>query len=204
MQSYNSLANSLNFEKALPYTKDWSAAADFLQLIADHCLQAKPETIIECSSGLSTLILARCCQLNKKGRVFSLENGDEYAKASTTQLDDFELAEFASVIHAPLKEVTINQQSYRWYSLAKLADKPIDMLVIDGPPGFIQHHSRYPAIPLLINRFSNECTVFLDDAARDDEKEIIKLWQAEYPNLEHEYIETERGCSILRINKEAR
>jgi hypothetical protein len=52
-----------------------------------------------------------------------------------------------------------------------------------------------------MDKLSNQCTVFLDDAARDDEKEIIKLWQAEYPQLEHEYIETDRGCSILRINK---
>ncbi|MES9855801.1 MAG: hypothetical protein ABW166_04240 [Sedimenticola sp.] len=40
------------------------------------------------------------------------------------------------------------------------------MLVIDGPSGFIQKHSRYPALPLLFDKLSNNGMVFLDDAAR--------------------------------------
>ena len=76
------------------------------------------------------------------------------------------------------------------------------MLVIDGPPGFIQKHSRYPALPLLFSQLANNCVIFLDDAGREDEKEIIDLWNNEYQNIRHEYIETERGCSVLFINKQ--
>ena len=73
------------------------------------------------------------------------------------------------------------------------------MLVIDGPSGFIQKHSRFPALPVLFDRLAKNSIIFLDDAAREDEKEIVAMW--ENTGIEHEYIETERGCSIFKVNK---
>ena len=201
MDSYNNLRNKLGLHKDLPYTKDWSAAADFMQIIVDYCLQEKPATVFECSSGLTTLMLARCCQLNKHGHVYSLENGEEYALKTREYISLYDLDEYASVIHAPLEEKVIKESSYSWYSIKDMPEKSIDMLVIDGPPGFIQKNSRYPAMPLLFEKLSKHCTVFLDDAARDDEREIIELWKNENPGIEHKFIDTERGCSILTINK---
>jgi len=201
LDSYNSLRNKLNLHKDLPFTKDWSAAADFVQIIVDYCLKEKPSTIFECSSGLTTLTLARCCQMNNHGHVYSLENGEEYAIKSREHINLYNLEKFSSIIHAPLEEKTINDIAYSWYSTKNIPDESIDMLVIDGPPGFLQKNSRYPALPLLFEKLSKHCTVFLDDAARDDEKEIIELWKNEHSNIKHEFIETERGCSILTIDK---
>ncbi|MEW7981969.1 MAG: hypothetical protein G8D28_10950 [gamma proteobacterium symbiont of Phacoides pectinatus] len=70
--------------------------------------------------------------------------------------------------------------------------------MIDGPPGFIQRHSRYPAIPRLLGRLSEDAVVFMDDAARTEEREIVDMWLARCPGLWHEYRALERGCSILR------
>ena len=77
----------------------------------------------------------------------------------------------------------------------------IDMLVIDGPSGFTQKHTRYPALPMLYDRLSHKSVIYLDDAARDDEKEIVDMWLSEYPSLSHAHIETERGCSLLSVHK---
>ena len=197
MKTYHSLRNQLGFNQDLPFTPDWSAAADFLMLIADHCLEHKPGSILECSSGLSTLILARCCQINQYGKVISLENGTEFAAKTRQQLEEFQLQDYASVIDAPLIEQTINGKIYSWYSLESLNIETIEMLVIDGPPGFLQKQARYPALPLLADYFSESTTVFLDDAARDDEQFIIRSWQQQFPQLQHHYINNERGCSIL-------
>ncbi|MCW8911244.1 MAG: class I SAM-dependent methyltransferase, partial [Gammaproteobacteria bacterium] len=95
----------------------------------------------------------------------------------------------------------IEDSDYLWYSIKSMPVNSIDMLVIDGPPGFIQPNSRYPALPVLNDRLSNNCKIFMDDASRDDEKNIIQLWLDRFPQLKHEYIDTERGCSILSINK---
>lgn len=198
---YSTIQAKLGLSQPLPYTPDWSAAADFIDLIVEHCLQAKPEMIVECSSGLTTLVLARCCQLNKQGRVISLENGEDYAEKTRCQLKEFGLEDYAQVIHAPLKKVSLGGNEYDWYSLESLPDVLIDMLVIDGPPGFIQKNSRYPAVPLLFEKFSKQSKVFLDDAARDDEKELVAQWQAEFSGIDHDYLEFERGCSVLEVNR---
>ncbi|MCW9013130.1 MAG: class I SAM-dependent methyltransferase [Gammaproteobacteria bacterium] len=199
--SYQFLEQKLGLKSNIPYTKDWSAAADFLEIIIDHCLEARPETIVECSSGLTSLVLARSCQINNQGHLYSLENGEEYADNTRNSLQPYNLSRHASILLAPLTPIAIGQQEYLWYTLESLPDSSIDMLVIDGPPGFIQKHSRYPALPLLFDKLSNHSVIFLDDAARKDEKEIIKKWQTEFPFIKHQYIETERGCSIITIDK---
>ncbi len=201
LESYLSLRDKLDLHQGLPYTAYWSASPDFLKIISEYCLDHRTANIVECSSGLSSLVLARCCEMNKHGQVLSLENGEEFALKTERELERYAVNQYAAVVHAPLQVHTIKGVEYQWYSLHALPEDPIDMLVIDGPPGYIQRHSRYPALPLLFDRLADQCTVFMDDAARDDEKEIVKMWQSEFPGIEHQYVETERGCSILRINK---
>ena len=198
LESYHYIRDRLNLQKGLPYTRDWSASPDFLKLIAEHCLAHKPQTIVECSSGLSSLVLARCCQMNQQGHLYSLENGAEYAAASQQHIHNYELDEFADIFHAPLTQYSLNNTNYQWYDISQLPDATINMLVIDGPPGFIQKHSRYPALPLLFKKLAKDCVIFMDDAVRDEEKEIIEIWLSEFPNFEHEYISLMRGCSVLR------
>jgi predicted O-methyltransferase YrrM len=196
--SYLHLEKLLEFNSSLPVTVDWSAAPDFLELISHYCLENKPLNIVECSSGTSSIVLARCCQINKYGCVYSLENGGEFADKTRSQLKDFSLSNDCEVLYAPLESVMLHDEVYQWYDLQELATDKIDMLVIDGPPGFIQRHSRYPALPLLHDRLSKECVIFLDDAARDDEQTLVKCWLREYPEFHLEYIENERGCAILK------
>ena len=201
MSTYQSIQKDLHLKQELPITPDWSAAADFLELIKDHCLKAKPKTIVECSSGATTVVLAKCCEINKQGKVFSLENGKEYAINTRNNVKDFELEKYADVIHAPLETIEVDSNSYQWYESKNLPEKKIDMLVIDGPPGFIQRHSRLPALPLLFDQMEDKSIVFLDDAARDEEKEIVEMWLGISPSVTHEFVELERGCSVLRLSK---
>jgi len=201
MQNYQQLQKELGLKFGFPVSKDWSAAADFLFLIKEYCIESKPKVIVECSSGITSLTLAKCCQLNEVGKVYSLENGEEYADISQLNLKNEGLEGYADIIHAPLQTVTINANEYDWYTLADCPDLKVDMLVIDGPPGFIQKHSRFPALPLMIDKLTNQSCVFLDDAGRDEEKELVAMWLDMYPYIEHQYIDTERGCSMLKINK---
>ena len=202
MNPYSAIQAKLSLSQPLPYTPDWSAAPDFIELIAEYCLQAKPGIVVECSSGLTTLVLARCCQINGVGRVISLENGEDYAEKTRQQLMELGLEDYVQVIYAPMEKINLADNEYDWYSLKALPEVSIDMLVIDGPPGFIQKNSRYPAMPLLFDKLSKRSKVFLDDAAREDEKELVALWQAEHSGVDHEYLEFERGCSVLDINKD--
>lgn len=197
MVSYQELEKLLGFSTTLPVVEKWSAAADFLKIISDYCLQNKPETIVECSSGTSSLVLSQCCQINQYGHVYSLENGEEFVTRTQDYLATHLFEKYCNIIHAPLKGYHLGSEQYQWYDLKNLPDIKIDMLVVDGPPGFLQDKSRYPALPLLHDLMSENCTVFLDDAAREDEQEIVSTWLREYPEFQSEYVGNERGCAIL-------
>ena len=199
LETYHALRQKLGFTDNLPYSKDWSAAADFLELIADYCLATQPRTIVECSSGLSTLILARCCEMNQCGKVTSLENGKEYASNTRKTISQYALDDYATIIDAPLCNMQIQGNDYQWYQTTKNSLANIDLLIIDGPNGYIQKNSRYPALPILHPFFAEQCTVFLDDAAREDEQEIVAQWQQQYQPVGYEYIKTERGCAVLKF-----
>lgn len=199
LAAYQPLCERLGLIQGIPYTPQWSAAPDFLQLIVDHVLTHKPQTIVECGSGLTTLMLARCCALNGSGHVHSLENGADYAANTRREIARYGLDEYSTVLHAPLTLHAVNGVEYQWYDTASLTARNIDLLIIDGPPGFLQRHSRYPALPLLRMRLAARCTVFMDDAARPDEQELVEMWLGEMPDARHEYIANERGCAILHL-----
>ncbi|MBT3025742.1 MAG: class I SAM-dependent methyltransferase [Candidatus Thiodiazotropha sp. (ex Ctena orbiculata)] len=196
-QQYHALQAQLGLRQGIPFTPNWSAGADFMRIIVDACLQNRPKQIMECSSGLTTLMLARCCQINGVGHVISLEDGLQYADNTRGYIDRYGLGGYASVIHAPLQDTVVDGTNYKWYSTDDIPEAGIDMLVIDGPSGFIQKNSRYPALPLFHPRLSEHCVIYLDDAAREDEQAIVTLWQARYPELKHDFRVTARGCSIL-------
>lgn len=195
------LCNRLGLNQGFAYDSYWSAAPDFLQLIVDHALTEKPATIVECGSGVTTLMLARCCEMNGQGKVSSLENSSTFAENTRSEIERYGLGKYANVIDAPLTERMAGGQAYQWYDLDGLSERSIDMLVIDGPPGFIQRHARYPALPLLFDRLADGCVIFMDDTARPDDREVVEMWRTQFPAIGHEYVSTERGCSILRIHQ---
>lgn len=67
------LERKLALPQALPPLRGWAGSPDFLLRIANELEERKPRTVLECSSGVSTLVVARCLQMNGKGHVFSLQ-----------------------------------------------------------------------------------------------------------------------------------
>lgn len=183
----------------LPPTRGWAASPDFLAVVATAAREYRPQCVVECSSGVSTIVLARCMQKNGSGHVYSLENDPTYADRTRDHLVRLGLAEWATVIDAPLEEQVIEQAIHRWYAKDKLpGNMTIDMLIIDGPPADTQSLARYPAGPVLFPRLSENGRVYLDDANRQDEREIVARWLAQFATLQHANIPAEKGCVELR------
>lgn len=193
--SYPALERRLGV--SLPCTPGWSAEADFLQLLADHCLQYKPDIIVECGSGASTVLLARCCQLNHHGRVVSLEHEAEYAAATRQAIANQGLQDYAQVLHAPLVPYSLHGENHDWYSLVGLNAQDVEFVVIDGPPAWQSPLARYPALPLLLDRLAAHCVLMLDDAARPGEQETAQQWAERYPQFGQRYLQNTRGCVVL-------
>ena len=186
--------------KPLPPLRGWAASPDFLLEIAQYALDSKPLTILECSSGASTIVLARCCQLLGQGHVYSLEHDEVYAEKSRQELARHGLGDFASVINAPLVP-TPSVDGQQWYSLEELPSSVTDvgLLVIDGPPKSTAPLARYPALPILRDRLANECVIFLDDANRAAEQEMLRQWSEEFPEVEQAMLPLELGAARLKL-----
>ena len=181
----------------LPPLREWSGSPDFLLELARRVVTKRPLTVVDCGCGASTLVLARSCQLLGKGHVYALEHEPGFAQTTRDRLKEAGLEEYANVVDAPLESVELSNESFLWYSLASLPDLEIDLLVIDGPPGTLRPLARYPAGPKLIPRLTSGASVFVDDANRADETEMVRRWMMEFPDLRQESHQAEKGLVVL-------
>lgn len=199
-ESLLGLYKDLGFQKSLPPTRGWAGSPDFLQALAEIILKKRPALVVECSSGVSTLIVARCLQLVSNGRVVSLDHDLKYANKTIENVKAQGLVDYAQVIHAPLQRQTIGHDDWLWYDRRQWEQLDgIDVIVIDGPPMGVNSLARYPAGPNLFVKLNKGGIVILDDASRDDEKEIVKRWLVEYAGMfSVEEIDCpEKGCIVM-------
>lgn len=133
--------------------------------------------VLELGSGTSTLWLARAVSAMGGGKIVSLEHQSFYADQTSESIALEGLDEHAQVVLAPLVELCIEGDSYKWYGLhgVELPSR-IDMLVVDGPPGEAGRLARFPALPLLQDRLGPGSVVIVDDAHREDEVQILEAW----------------------------
>jgi predicted O-methyltransferase YrrM len=202
IQALGALERRLQLESALPSMRGWAGSPDFLLALAEEIHCNKPTTVLECSSGVSTVVAARCLQQNGKGHVYSLENAPVFAEKTRQLLKRHGLESWATVIDAPLAPMS---NSATWYALNGLPQTlpPIDVLVVDGPPATTAPLARYPALPQLVNRLSPACAIFLDDANREPERKTVEKWVSEYPEFSTTLLPCEKGLAVLRRDPSA-
>lgn len=193
IQCLLALERKLNLSEPLPRLRGWAGSPDFLLVLLDDVLNRKPTCVLECSSGTSTVVIARGLQTNGRGHVYSLEHNPLYAAKTRELLELHGLTEWATVLNAPLET---KNTSTPWYSEDALPVSlpKIDLLVIDGPPHDTATMARYPALPRLIQRMSSPSAILMDDADRADESHTILQWKKEFPALETENCNCEKGC----------
>ena len=187
--------------RGFPRTRGWAASPDFLHALAGVVEARKPKVVVECSSGLSTLVLASKLRQQGFGHVHSLEHLPEYAQKTRDLLLAHGLEAWATVLDAPLGQLDLPRWQGRWYGTGALADvKEIDLLVVDGPPQDTNELARYPAFPVLREKLAPGAQVILDDASRDAEVRIVTRWLAEFPGLERvQAPKCEKGCVIVGL-----
>lgn len=178
----------------------WAMDAHLAETIMRLLLQKRPQLVVECGSGSSTLLVASCLKkLGGNRQVISLDHEAKYADITRGLLRQHGLDEWAEVITAPLKSWQLNGKELPWYGLDlnALPDHAIDLLIVDGPPGWDDPTARYPTVPVLRQHLSDECTIVLDDGDRPGEREAAHRW-AEELGSELEYAGGPKGTWILR------
>ncbi|MGH8793029.1 MAG: class I SAM-dependent methyltransferase [Stackebrandtia sp.] len=186
-------------KSALPATGGWAASADLLRCLYDTVRDEGRSRIVECGSGVSTLVMAYALRELGGGKITSLDHDADFAAQTRRMLEQHELQQWAEVRHAPLTKLELDDEIWLWYELAEVPDGPFDMLVIDGPPRATRDQARYPALPLLYDRLGDDAVVVLDDHIRPDERAAAARWIETYPTLKQQvFKQHDKETLILR------
>jgi len=169
----------------LPLTT-WSMSPSTMVHVLNDVVVNDRTSIVEFGSGASTLYVAKLLKSHAiKATFYSVESNLEWANKLTKQLELLDLTAYASIIHAPIQPINgqfaLGEQKL-WYDVNVLneafkAIDAFDLVLVDGPFGGLTPHARYSAIPYLKNRLTTNCSVFLDDIDREEEKNILKSWE---------------------------
>lgn len=203
IESLFSLFSLLRITAPLPPMCDWAIYPDFANLIVGTIRERKPRRVLELGSGISTIVAAYALKEVGVGELISLDHDRDFAGITDSNLRKHGLSEFARVVHAPLCQVVLQGCAHQWYDIKSLEGlRDIDLVIVDGPPGILQHLARYPALPLLWSHLRDDVVVLIDDARRADERKMTELWCREFPSLQAELVDTVMGAIILSKKKE--
>ncbi len=201
IQSLDAINRLLDGKDHLPHTRRAAASPDILLHLVRLVRANRPQVILECGSGTSTVALAMVLKaFGQEGHVFSIENDADYAARIQRELEERKLQDKVTIIVAPLVEKQYSgiDHAVKWYDLDKSRLPPsFDLLFVDGPEGTFQPFSRYPAGPELLPLMSPRGRVILDDADREAEAALPGLWANEFPGLQSQPVRAEKGAAEL-------
>jgi hypothetical protein len=150
----------------------WSADIAFLRACIRAALTGSGP-ILECGSGLSTVLLAECCARNGR-QLISLEDNLYWFNRVKRWLMEHGL-ESARLVFAPLR----SYGAFDWYSKHSLPESwspnPFDLVVCDGPASATRG-GRFGLLPVMAPTLSARCQILMDDAEREDEQRIVADW----------------------------
>lgn len=186
-------------QSGMPPARGWAVRPDLLLLLVSLVQQHRPTTVVDLGSGCTTLWMATAMRAyGIEGQVIALDHDENYAQLTRDALVAHGLEKFAVVRHAPLTTLELGGEEWPWYDLDALADLTrCDLLVVDGPPGGLRAHSRYPAVPMLADRLAPQAVVVVDDYARLDENAMVTRWRDEYPGWSLRELAHEKGTAVL-------
>lgn len=182
VQSLRSRGEAIQVEELRPLLNgevlgEWSLDAATITLLWEILQREKPRLVVECGSGISTLVLARyAASFSEKDPCFviSLEQDCETSRLVDARLHTVNLDAFARVVHSPLNADGTYSLDRFEQVLATIPWRSIDFLLIDGPAG--ASDCRLGTLPRLRRYCAEIAKWVLDDALRDGELRILDQW----------------------------
>lgn len=193
--------SDLNQPYPLPFGGSWVLTPDAAAILAREIAIRRPNTIVELGSGVSTLMMGRILQQMGTGHLISLDHDPDWAAETRRHIVASGLQDYVEVIDAPLTRQHFDGKDFDWYrfpdQLRQL--EQIDMLTVDGPPQTTDSAvlSRYPALPAFAAQLSRQAVIYIDDAKRTTEKEMVRQWLKQYPGWKSRMVDTIPGTCFL-------
>jgi predicted O-methyltransferase YrrM len=199
IQSLFSLYSLIDFTYPLPPMRKWVISPDLGTIIYTAIKRHQPNLVVELGSGVSSIIGGYCLKEIRDARLVSFEHDESCANVSKNNIIMHGLDDIVQLKYAPLKQMQFQDKRYLWYDISSVEfDRPIDILIVDGPPQRLCKNARFPALPMLIDHLSRDALIIIDDASRTYEKRMISEWLSMYPDFGYKKYETEKGTVILK------
>lgn len=147
----------------------WSGDLAYLEAVWRETLNAR--RVLECGSGLSTILLGRIAD-RTGAEIWSLEHLSEWQRKVNDVLANNKLPN--RVTYAPLR----SYGTYEWYTLPSDLPSDFDLVICDGPPSATRG-GRYGLLPVCADRITN-AKILLDDVERPEEQAILRDWKQEF------------------------
>ncbi|WP_150242233.1 class I SAM-dependent methyltransferase [Nocardiopsis quinghaiensis] len=205
--AWTELREHLDTAAFMPPLRGWAASPDVLRVLVRHIDRLRPELVVECGSGASSVWIGYALRRAGGGRLVAFEHDARYAELSRELVAAHGLDDVVEIRHAPLTgtagtTVTVDGQRLptadRWYDTSAFADlEGIGLVFVDGPPKATGLQARYPAVPVLLPRCTEDVVIVLDDAARTDERGLGDRWLDEYPELHRTEEAAEKGAHVF-------
>jgi predicted O-methyltransferase YrrM len=207
-ESLTRLYRLLDDKADLPNLRHWAVSPDFLLHVVRYIQDHAPRRILECGSGSSTIAMAQALRVfGIDGHIYSIENYEPSVAAVRSQLRRHDLERFVTLVFVPLVQKRYDgvDSVFHWYDLRPgMIPDNIDLLLVDGPVAVKNPDARYPAGPELLPKLSSAAHIFVDDASRPGETDMVARWRKLYPNLDVRKLPAEKGCFELSFLEKER
>jgi hypothetical protein len=191
---------SLSPLRSLPVLPYSDMALDGIELnaVISYAMLNEPKCIVECGSGVSTVMLGNLLKARESGHLYALEEDEGWCRLMLDLVRAQGLDQYVTVYWAPVEGT--------WYARTvarKLIEEVerIDLLLVDGPQTK-DVQSRYDALGYFRERLDASSVVMLHDVNRAQESEILRRWQAEFDVSVERVLGaegTDRGLAIMRV-----
>lgn len=187
----------------LPFDGGWALTADSAAILAREVLLRNPSRVVELGSGVSTLILGQILKSRGSGKLVSIDHAMKWAQMTRANIAYLGLEDFVEVIDALRVLREVDGLNCLWYdisgsALAKFGK--VDFVFVDGPPQTqgSSTAARFPAYPILREHLLANAIIFVDDANRAAETDMVTAWMSIDKTLSAERYDTVDGVCILR------
>lgn len=200
-QALLQLFDAVRIERPLPGLSGFAASPDLLLYLVDLLRTRRPATVLEFGSGSSTLLMGLVAkQYGLPTRIISVDHDAYYGGQTQRTLEEAGVADVAEVRIAPLVDSPVAGHEPQWYDAAAIGDlPPIDLMIVDGPPGSGGPEARYPAFPVMRDRLAPGALVLMDDYDRSDERITGERWAESEPGATIERVDLYKGLGVLRM-----
>ncbi len=143
----------------------WTADPEFLMALVAECKDGT--AVLECGSGLSTLLMGKLGRVS----ILSLESNPEWAEYMKSAARKLDLGN-VEIRYAPIAEYG----NYSWYGAELHDDYSWDLAVCDGPP----ESTPGGRVGLLqgLSAASPGARILLDDSHRPSEQAAMAEWES--------------------------